>query len=352
MNKLLLLLTGLTLLFPQIAAAQADSQESEAEPARSSVVFQKSAPQEVQPQEQRPAPRPASQPVKIYPAGDFKIVAIVNGDIISTEDIENRAKAFVMSTKIPFNGETKKMIAAKVIQAAIDEKLKLQEAAANDIEISPKDLDAALRNFEQNNKIPAGQLKKMLAKEKVSYDVFREQMKSDIAWIRLVRKKMMSDGQISSREIDEGIAQAVKDMATPKYMVSEIMISKENAKNLEDLVANLRHDPRFELYAAQFSASPSASGGGKLGWITSGQLPPALDSRLQKMKEGEVSNAIRVGENYYIIKLDKLFDPKKDKPETPTKEEMRKFLENKKMEEFSTKYLHNIRQKAVIELRN
>ena len=31
---------------------------------------------------------------------------------------------------------------------------------------------------------------------------------------------------------------------------------------------------------------------------------------------------------------------------------MKKFMENKKMEEISAKHLHNVRQRAVIELRN
>ncbi len=61
-------------------------------------------------------------------------------------------------------------------------------------------------------------------------DVFREQMKSDIAWIRVVRKQMMSDGVITDAEVEEGINQSAKDMSTPKYMVSEIVIKKANAK--------------------------------------------------------------------------------------------------------------------------
>ena len=71
--------------------------------------------------------------------------------MISSTDIEERAKAFVMNTRIPFNAETKKMIIAKVIQSAIDEKLKLQEAERQGIEISDKEIDASIQNFEQNN---------------------------------------------------------------------------------------------------------------------------------------------------------------------------------------------------------
>ena len=351
MTRLLFAILSLTII-AQSALAQfaADSGKE----TRNSVVFQNPAETETQPesdlfQEPQPLPKPQtppSEPIRLFGPGDVKIIAVVNGEMISSTDIEERAKAFVMNTRIPFNAETKKMIIAKVIQSAIDEKLKLQEAERQGIEISDKEIDASIQNFEQNNKIPAGQLKSLLAKEGVSMKVFREQMKSDLAWIRVIRRQLMAAGNITDKEIEESINQSAKDMMTPKYMVSEIVIKKENAKNLDDLVANLRRDPRFELYAAQFSESPSASNGGNLGWLNKGQLAEPLDNKVLAMKEGEVSDPIQIGNEFYILKLVQVYNPKRDKPKLPSKEEM------KKMEEISAKHLHNVRQRAVIELRN
>lgn len=357
MTRLLFAILSLTII-AQSALAQfaADSGKD----TRNSVVFQNPAETETQPesdlfQEPQPLPKPQtppSEPIRLFGPGDVKIIAVVNGEMISSTDIEERAKAFVMNTRIPFNAETKKMIIAKVIQSAIDEKLKLQEAERQGIEISDKEIDASIQNFEQNNKIPAGQLKSLLAKEDVSMKVFREQMKSDLAWIRVIRRQLMAAGNITDKEIEESINQSAKDMMTPKYMVSEIVIKKENAKNLGDLVANLRRDPRFELYAAQFSESPSASNGGNLGWLNKSQLAEPLDNKVLAMKEGEVSDPIQIGNEFYILKLVQVYNPKRDKPKLPSKEEMKKFMENKKMEEISAKHLHNVRQRAVIELRN
>lgn len=357
MTRLLFAILSLTII-AQSALAQfaADSGKD----TRNSVVFQNPAETETQPesdlfQEPQPLPKPQtppSEPIRLFGPGDVKIIAVVNGEMISSTDIEERAKAFVMNTRIPFNAETKKMIIAKVIQSAIDEKLKLQEAERQGIEISDKEIDASIQNFEQNNKIPTGQLKSLLAKEGVSMKVFREQMKSDLAWIRVIRRQLMAAGNITDKEIEESINQSAKDMMTPKYMVSEIVIKKENAKNLGDLVANLRRDPRFELYAAQFSESPSASNGGNLGWLNKGQLAEPLDNKVLAMKEGEVSDPIQIGNEFYILKLVQVYNPKRDKPKLPSKEEMKKFMENKKMEEISAKHLHNVRQRAVIELRN
>lgn len=357
MTRLLFAILSLTII-AQSALAQfaADSGKE----TRNSVVFPNPAETETQPesdlfQEPQPLPKPQTPPseqIRLFGPGDVKIIAVVNGEMISSTDIEERAKAFVMNTRIPFNAETKKMIIAKVIQSAIDEKLKLQEAERQGIEISDKEIDASIQNFEQNNKIPAGQLKSLLDKEGVSMKVFREQMKSDLAWIRVIRRQLMAAGNITDKEIEESINQSAKDMMTPKYMVSEIVIKKENAKNLDDLVANLRRDPRFELYAAQFSESPSASNGGNLGWLNKGQLAEPLDNKVLAMKEGEVSDPIQIGNEFYILKLVQVYNPKRDKPKLPSKEEMKKFMENKKMEEISAKHLHNVRQRAVIELRN
>lgn len=317
-----------------------------------SVVFRNATPrQQTKPKQPEPiAAAPASK-IKIY-NGDIKIVALVNGEIISTQDIENRVNAFTMTTRIPLNSQTKNMIVQRVLQSTIDEKIKLQDAEKNGIKISEKDITASIVSFEKNNNIPAGKLKDILKKENVKESVFRDQMKSDLAWIRLIRRKMMADSELTQKEINEAIKRAEKDFSKPKYLVSEIVIKKDNARNLQDLVANLRQDQRFELYAMQFSQSPSSSSGGKLGWVNQGQLPVPLENALRKMSNGSISEPIKVGGDYYILKLEKSFDPKKDKPEIPSKEEMKKFLENKRMEDFSSRHLQYLRQQSVTEVRN
>lgn len=134
-------------------------------------------------------------------AGSVKIVAVVNGDIISSQDIQNRINAFLMTTQIPLNDQTRGMILQRVVHAAVDEKIKLQNAEKNGIVISDKDIDGSIKNFEKNNKIPAGELKNILKKNKVSMNSFREQMKSDLAWMRLIKSKMRSDAYLTQKEI-------------------------------------------------------------------------------------------------------------------------------------------------------
>ena len=132
-------------------------------------------------------------------------------------------------------------------------------------------------------------------------------------------------------------------------MVLELVINKKDAKDIKELVETLRNDPRFELYAMQFSQSPSSANGGRLGWISKGKLPEPLEKVLFKMKEGDVSDPISYGNSYYILKLEQIYDPKKGLQTMPNREDVRNFLQNKKMEELSDKFIKDLRSRALIE---
>lgn len=290
----------------------------------------------------------ALKPITLY-ENKLKIYALVNGEVITSSDMQSRINAFILMTGIPYNQQTKAMITGKVLQSAIDEKLKIQEAEKNKIKISQKEIDKALRKFEQSNNMPAGQLKKILQDAKVSVKVWSTQIEADLAWQKLIAQKGYNEVNIGESDINKALADIKNDQKKQKFMVSEIVIDKKDAKDLNQLVENLRHDPRFELYAMQFSQSPSAANGGHLGWVSKGKLPSVLENSVLKMKDGDVSDPIAYGKDFYILKLEKIFNPAIDKSEIPSRKEVKSFLENKKLEEYSNRYIKNLRSRALIE---
>jgi len=263
--------------------------------------------------------------------------------------MQSRINAFILTSGIPYNKQTKEMITGKVLQAAIDEKLKLQEAKKNKIVVSRAELNKAVREFEQANGMQPGQLKQELEANKVSMNVWATQIEADLAWKKLIAQKGYANIRISENEIKRAMDDVQKDMKTQKIMLLEIVINKKDAKEIKQLAETLRQDPRFELYAMQFSQSPSAVNGGRLGWITKGKLPNVLEQKAFALKEGAVSDPISYGNDYYIYKLEKIFNPATDAQKLPSKQEVKSYLENKKLEELATKYMKDLRSKALIE---
>lgn len=290
----------------------------------------------------------ALKPITLY-ENKLKIYALVNGEIITSSDMQSHINAFILTTGIPYNDQTKNMITHKVLQSAIDEKLKIQEAQKNNIKISTKEINQAVHQFEKNNNMPAGELKKILQQAKVSMKVWTTQIEADLAWKKLIIDKSYGRINVSESDINRAIDEVKKDMKVQKFMVLELVLNKKEAKDVKELVETLRHDPRFELYAMQFSQSPSSANGGRLGWVSAGKLPAPLEQAVFKLKEGDVSDPISYGNNYYILKLEQIYNPDSGKQTIPTRQEVKSFLQNKKMEEMSEKYIKDLRSRALIE---
>ncbi|MBR3676257.1 MAG: peptidylprolyl isomerase [Alphaproteobacteria bacterium] len=288
------------------------------------------------------------KPITLF-GNKLKIYALVNGEVITSSDMQSRINAFILTTGIPYNAKTKSMITSRVLQGAIDEKLKIQEAKKNNIRVTQHEIKKAVQDFEKANGMQPGQLRQVLAEGNVRMNVWTSQLESDIAWKKLISNKVMGRVSVSEADISRAYDDIKKDMSTAKKLVSEIVIPKKDAKDLNQLAEVLRNDPRFELYAMQFSQSPSAANGGHLGWVTKGQLPDVLEKALANMKEGGVSSPIAYGNDYYILKLEKIFNPERDAKSLPGKNEVRAYLQNKKLEEYSIKYMKDLRNKALIE---
>lgn len=290
----------------------------------------------------------ALRPVNLFGKA-LKIYATVNGEVITTKDMQERANIFVATTQIPITPQNKKMILERIFQGVVDEKIKIQEAHRNNVHISPKDLNEGIQNFAKSNGLTVDQLQQMLNQTQVNSIVFAEQIKSEMAWARLVQLKAMQTVRISQSDIKNAINLITRDKNKQKFMISEIVIAKKDGKHINMLVENLRQDPRFELYAMQFSQSPTSKNGGNLGWVSAEQLPEKLVNVLKNMKEGQISDPISLGTDYYILKLQKRYTPGVDTMPVPSEKEIARILENKKMEEIANKYLRDLKNKAVID---
>lgn len=296
-------------------------------------------------------PEPELLPAPVLLDDDIKIVMVINGEMISKKDLNDRIRAFSFNLNIPINAETKDMMIARVKQATIDEKLKIVEAEREKINISDKEIDEAVENLAEGNGKTLAEFKQEFRNAGVDFDVFRTQIKSDLAWIRLVRQKSMGQIEASRKEVERFISDIETNINSEKVRISEIVIPKDSAGNISTLVYNLRNDPRFPLFAMQFSKSPSSAKGGDLGWINKNMLMPKIRVAVQNMEEKEISDPIEIGEDYHIIRLEKIYDPKEDKAKVPSFNEAKRTIEGNRIEEFASNYLNKIRQKAIIEIK-
>ena len=253
----------------------------------------------------------ARQTVPHGPAADAAaIVAVVNGDVISRGDIDNRRRLFALSAGMPATADVLDRLTPQVTRQLIDERLQLQEAQRRKIVVTDKEIADAIGDLEKRNNLPPGALRQRLAAAHVDLRTLIDQLRVQIGWARVLRQVMQGGTDVSDAELAEQANIFKAETGQTEYRVAEIFVpvsepaKADEAKQFADtVITQLRAGAPFSIIAAQFSQSQTALQGGDLGWVDPTQLDPDVLRVVKEMPVGAVSNPIRVPGGYTIVTL-------------------------------------------------
>jgi peptidyl-prolyl cis-trans isomerase SurA len=238
------------------------------------------------------------------------IVAIVNGDVISRGDVDNRRRLFALSTGLPVSNEVLDRLTNQVTRQLIDERLRLQEAQRRHIVVQDREIAQAISEVEGRNGMAPGTLAKQLSANGVEMRTLIDQFRVQIAWGRVLRQQVAEKGEPSEADIAEEIAQIKAQEGQQEYHLGEIFTpvpspaqDDEARRFIDTVIQQLRAGAPFPVVAAQFSQSQTALTGGDLGWVLGNELDPAVLKVAKEMPVGAVSNPIKVPGGYSVVTL-------------------------------------------------
>jgi peptidyl-prolyl cis-trans isomerase SurA len=240
----------------------------------------------------------------------LRIAAIVNQDVISAYDLNSRLRMVIASSHLDPSPDVVKRLTPQVMHMLIDEKLKLQAAKDADIQVSETEVQNALTTIEKQNNIPPGQLDTYLQREGISVEELSKQVRADIAWAKTVQRKMSGQATVTENEITQTLREVQDSAGKPENHVSEIFLSVDSPNREEEvqqlaerMIQQLHEGASFPALARSFSQSSSSGVGGDLGWVRPGQLADEVESAIDKMKPGDLSDPIRSASGYNIVYL-------------------------------------------------
>jgi len=257
-------------------------------------------------------PRPA-QPAAATPANKLpgdRIIAVVNTDVISTGDVDNRARLFALSTGMRLSTDIIDRLKPQIVRQLVDERLRMQEAQRRKIIIPDQAIATAIRDIEQRNNMPPGMLRMRLSVDGVGQRTLISQIRAQLAWTQVLREQLGERGNITEADVDAQQRLLDQLVGKSEYRVGEIFIPIDDPAQTADaqrfaetVIGELRHGAPFQIVAAQFSQSQGALEGGDRGWVQLSQLDPGVADLVTQMPPGAISNPVKVPGGFSIVTL-------------------------------------------------
>ena len=245
-----------------------------------------------------------------------KIIAIVETQTITNSELNKKKKDVIkaLSQKEEVIPSDKK-ITKLALDQLITEKLVLEYALMQGININDERLNNVINNIATSNNISNEELIKEIERDGSNFSDFRESIRIQLIFEQVKNRIISANIKISEFEIDNYI-ELQKERTPTKYNYSHIFIENirddadninvEATRNKLNKVINQLKEKNFEEVAIDYSDGPMATKGGLIGSKKIDEIPDIFIEILKSMNLGAISEPIKSSGGYHFIKLNKI----------------------------------------------
>lgn len=287
-------------------------------------------------------------------------MAEVNGEKISRAELEKKMEPMKKLYQAQFgmdftkeeSKETLKKLEKSVLDQLITEKLILQEAKKEKIQVSSEEIKNQI-DVLVKERFPSRQaFNDFLKKENFSLADLEKEISSQLIAEKLAQKVIDSQQiTVTDGEAQQYFQHHQEEYNTPELVRARHILVKDK-KQAEEIEEKLNQGEDFAQLAKTYSEDPgSKDKGGDLGYFSRGQMVEAFEKAAFSLKIGQISSIIQTNYGYHIIKVE---DHKK--PQTfqfqQLREEVKKQLEENKKKDAWMKFLDDLHSQGRVKINN
>lgn len=247
------------------------------------------------------------------------IAAVVGDEIILKSEVDQFAQTQAIRMRIdPSRSPSMyQSIWRKTLDTMIDQKILLDRAELDSIEVSDKEVEQALN--QQIDAIIQRVGSREKAEEIIGYPLsrLRRNYREEIRKQRLVEKiqqQKFNDISVGRREVEDFYNQYSDSLPeiNPAVKISHILIEVKSGPNadsaayqkMDSILILIQSGEDFSDLASKYSDDTnSALNGGELGFMKRGTLVPEFEEAAYSLSPGNISEIIKTEFGYHIIQL-------------------------------------------------
>ncbi len=269
-----------------------------------------------------------------------KIVAIVNSDVITEQDLA----VFVKVTDVALEqmggdpGDVRRLF----LERLVEDQLILQAAKAQQMKVDEGALDDRIRDM----KFRAGSgvaFDQALRSQGLSLTELRAKLREQYLVFSVVQREVRSKVIVTPREVTDYYQEHPSAFSVPESaVVDSVFVEKE--EDAAAVRAALADAAAFEEVFREFSKRAN------LGKVRRGQLKKGLEDFVFALEPGVPSQPYAFDDGFYVFVLRRI-DPPSREPLDEVKAEIKKKIEEEKFEKAYKVWIEGLKEKAYISIR-
>ena len=289
-----------------------------------------------------------------------RVVAVVNEDVITMSELHENVLLFLRDNKeaVPEAGPARDEVYHRILSRMIDNRLQIQEARREKVEVTDDELRERVDDFVARNGGNREKVGEQLQAQGFTWEQIRRELRESLLAQKIRSRRVSRRATITEAEVDayvnenrpkleQGLKYHSRHIAVLAQPPDSSAAWERAQAEIQAIQARLREGADFAEVAREHSKDGSAASGGDLGWLTPGELQPAFEEPILKLRKGEMTAPIKSDAGYHLFRLE-------DREEltaemlSQLRQQARDLLAQKKVQERFQEWLRGLRQRALI----
>ena len=244
-----------------------------------------------------------------------RVAAIVNDDIVLQSELNQRTAAiYVNIQESGTQPPAKEVLKKQVLERLISERIQLNIGYNAGVRISENEIDQTMARLAAGSNLSMQDYLASVNAKGTSIKDLRQEIANEMIMMQVQQGSVMRGIHISEQELNNFLnSEEGKLMNSPDIMLGQILISVPSSatvsdiaaaqKKLDEIIVQISQGADFKQLAIANSDDQSALEGGDLGWRKQAQLPSLFTDALEGLEPGEISNPVRSGAGFHLLKL-------------------------------------------------
>lgn len=291
-----------------------------------------------------------------------RIVAKVNGEIVTLTELEEQLESMLKQlgpANTPEEEDARKQeLRVKILDTLIDNMLVLQVAEQRGLRVPSRFFDEWKKNIMEEMNIETDEeLERQVLLQGGTMEALKKRFEDGLLLQEVRRMEVDSKVSVSEPEIEEAYRKDIEAYTEPaRVRLREIVVRFDGTNEVDQgekarrLHQDIRQGADFAEIARMHSESGSRDAGGDLGFFNEGELTEPLATEAFALSPGDVSEILRLESAFYILRVDEK-DEAKVKELEDVRNEVADAIFNEKMSEQMEKFVKQLRERAIVEIK-